>query len=75
VQWEIWQKGFSEDRILDQESCVQHKLYINNNAVQAGLAQTAEDSLLFCISSKIENCEEASGRQRLKPGFRKLGSA
>jgi hypothetical protein len=43
VQWEIWQKGFSEDRILDQESCVQHKLYINNNAVQAGLAQTAED--------------------------------
>jgi len=40
---EIWQKGFSEDRVYDRESFLFHKSYIDNNAVKAGLARSPEE--------------------------------
>ena len=40
---EIWQKGFSEDRVYDRESFLYHKSYIDNNAVKAGLARSPEE--------------------------------
>ena len=40
---EVWQKGFSEDRVFDRESFLVHKRYIENNAVKAGLARAPEE--------------------------------
>ena len=40
---EIWQRGFSEVRVFDRESFLKHRSYIDNNPVEAGLAQTAEE--------------------------------
>jgi len=41
-QGEIWQRGFSEVRIADAQSFMQHREYIIQNPVKAGLAETAE---------------------------------
>jgi putative transposase len=36
---EIWQRGFSDVQILDDKSFQQHREYIENNPVKAGLAK------------------------------------
>ena len=41
VRIEVWQKGFSEVRVDDQESFQRHKAYIAANPVKAGLAASA----------------------------------
>jgi putative transposase len=41
-QGEVWQRGFSEVRISDGESFLQHREYIVQNPVEAGLVDTAE---------------------------------
>ena len=41
-QGEVWQGGFSEVRINDEQSFMQHREYIVQNPVKAGLADTAE---------------------------------
>ena len=38
---EVWQKGFSEVRVSDKPSFLQHKSYIAENPVKAGLAAAA----------------------------------
>ena len=35
---EIWQRGYSDVRIIDDKSFQQHREYIENNPVKAGLA-------------------------------------
>jgi putative transposase len=40
---EIWQRGFSDVRIVDEQSFQQHRGYIENNPVKAGLAKSAEE--------------------------------
>ena len=40
---EIWQRGFSEVRIVDERSFQQHREYIENNPVRAGLANLAAE--------------------------------
>jgi putative transposase len=40
---DIWQRGFSEVRVDDRASFLAHREYIDNNLVEAGLAQTAEE--------------------------------
>jgi putative transposase len=40
---EIWQKGFSDVRITDEESYSRHVEYIFENPVKAGLARSAEE--------------------------------
>src|SRR6516225_6719306 len=42
-QREIWQRGFSDERVWDRESFLQHRSYIDDNPVKAGLASAAED--------------------------------
>jgi putative transposase len=42
-QGEIWQRGFSDVRIQDEQSFEQHREYIENNPVKAGLANSAEE--------------------------------
>jgi putative transposase len=42
IQGEIWQRGFSEVRVMDRSSFLKHREYIENNAVKAGLADSPE---------------------------------
>ena len=39
---EVWQRGFSEVRVLDRASFLKHREYIENNPVKAGLVDTPE---------------------------------
>ncbi|HEX3102929.1 MAG TPA: transposase [Terriglobales bacterium] len=56
---EIWQRGFSEVRIIDRTSFLAHKEYIDENPVKAGLAARAED-YPYC-SAYLRNKKKASG--------------
>ena len=40
---EIWQRGFSDVRIVDERSFEEHRAYIGNNPVAAGLAVSPEE--------------------------------
>jgi putative transposase len=40
---EIWQRGFSDEQVNDDESFIRHSRYIDNNPVKAGLASSPED--------------------------------
>jgi len=40
---EVWQRGFSDVRINDEESHRQHRAYIENNPVKAGLANSPDE--------------------------------
>jgi putative transposase len=40
---EIWQRGYSDVRILDDNSFQLHREYIENNPVKAGLANRADE--------------------------------
>jgi putative transposase len=42
-QGEIWQRGYSDVQILGDGSFRQHRAYIDNNPVKAGLAGTPEE--------------------------------
>ena len=42
-QFEIWQPGFSDERVWDRESFLRHRSYIENNPVKAGLADKPEN--------------------------------
>jgi putative transposase len=42
-QGEVWQRGFSEVRVLDRASFLRHREYIDDNPVRAGLADSAEN--------------------------------
>ena len=39
---EVWQRGFSEERVANQESFLQHREYIAANPVKAGLVDSPE---------------------------------
>jgi putative transposase len=43
VVHELWQRGFSEERVRDRESFLAHRKYIGENPVRQGLAETPED--------------------------------
>jgi len=40
---EIWQRGYSDVRILDDQSFQQHHEYIENNPVKAGLVNSPDE--------------------------------
>jgi len=40
---EVWQRGFSDVRITDEDSFRQHSLYIGQNPIRAGLAEKANE--------------------------------
>jgi putative transposase len=40
---EIWQRGYSDEQVLDERSFQQHREYIDNNPVKAGLANSPEE--------------------------------
>jgi putative transposase len=40
---EIWQRGFSDVRVNDEQGFEQHREYIENNPVKAGLTNSPEE--------------------------------
>jgi len=40
---EVWQRGFSDVQVKDEESLAAHRLYIYNNPLKAGWASVAEE--------------------------------
>ena len=40
---EIWQRGYSDVRVLDDQSFQKHREYIENNPVKAGLASRPDE--------------------------------
>jgi putative transposase len=45
---EVWQRGFTEVQVMNQDSFEQHRSYIDNNPVKAGLV-TSADEYPFCF--------------------------
>ena len=45
---EVWQRGFTEVQVMNQQSFETHRAYIGENPVKAGLAASAED-YPFCF--------------------------
>ncbi len=61
---EIWQRGFSDHRIRDLNDYLQHRNYIHQNPVEAGLVSKAEE---YPYSSASGQYELDGMPQRLKP--------
>jgi putative transposase len=62
-QGEIWQRGFSEVRVNNEQSFMKHREYIAQNPVKAGLVDTAEQYPYgYTFLAKRKN-------QGLKPTF------
>jgi putative transposase len=40
---EVWQRGYSDVQIVDDQSFQRHRTYIDNNPVKAGLANAPEE--------------------------------
>ena len=40
---EVWQRGYSDVQIIDEQSLLRHRAYIDNNPVKAGLAHAPEE--------------------------------
>jgi putative transposase len=55
---EIWQRGFSEVRVEDMASFSQHRAYIAQNPVAAGLANSAEE-FPYCYAYLVK--QKAAG--------------
>jgi putative transposase len=64
---EVWQRGFSEVRVNDEESFGAHRQYIAQNPVRAGLVESAE-SYRWCFETLRKR--KAQG---LKPGSIRAG--
>jgi putative transposase len=62
----VWQKGFSEIRVLDAETFENQAAYIRNNPVAAHLVKSAEE---YPYSSASSPSELDPQPQRLKPIF------
>jgi putative transposase len=62
---EVWQRGFSEVQVLGEGSLAQHRAYIANNPVKAGLVDSPE-KYPFCFESlarkkEVRRAEAAQG--------------
>lgn len=60
----VWQKGFSELRVLDAQAYANQRLYIHNNPVEQHLAERAED---YPYSSTHAGFDLDPAPQGLKP--------
>jgi putative transposase len=62
-QGEVWQRGFSEVRIADAQNFMQHREYIVQNPVKAGLVETAEQypySYTHLAKKKVQGLKSKS---------------
>jgi len=47
---EVWQRGFADSQVMNRQSYLQHRAYIANNPVKAGLVDSPEQ-YPFCFES------------------------
>jgi putative transposase len=66
-QGEVWQRGFSDVRIVDELSFKQHRAYIDNNPVKAGLAD-APGKYAYCSTFLKEQKRKGAARRADVPG-------
>ena len=60
---EIWQRGYSDVRILDDQSFQRHREYIENNPVKAGLANRPAEypfGTAFLKKQKLAGAKQAA---------------
>jgi putative transposase len=65
---EIWQRGFSDVRVVDERSFQQHKEYIEKNPVKAGLANSLEEypfGSVYLKKRKLAGAEAQSQVRRV----------
>jgi putative transposase len=62
---EIWQRGYSDVRILDDQSFQQHREYIENNPVKAGLANKPDEYPFGTAYLKKQKHAEAKAQSLL----------
>jgi putative transposase len=60
---EIWQRGFSDVRIIDEQSFEEHRAYIENNPVKAGLVNSAEEYPFGSVHLKKRRVAGAKARE------------
>jgi putative transposase len=74
---EVWQRGFSELRVNDDENFENHRAYIAMNPVKAGLSSSPEE-FPWCLRSLIRKKAavraENHGLTTLPPSFDPLGA-
>jgi putative transposase len=59
---EVWQRGFTEVQVMNQESFEKHREYIAQNPVKAELVASA-DEFPFCFRSLAKRKAEAMARR------------
>jgi putative transposase len=57
---EVWQRGFTEVQVLNQQNFEAHRTYIAENSVKAGLVASTEE-YPFCFCSLARKKKELSG--------------
>jgi putative transposase len=67
VLGEIWQRGFSEVQVMNQESFVAHRKYIAENPVKAGLVDSPEKYPFWYGYLVKLKAEAHAAQQGLKP--------
>ena len=67
---EVWQRGFSETRVNDPQSYENHREYIAQNPVIAGLADSPEEySLCFAALTKGRDSRTGTRPGQLSPNL------
>jgi putative transposase len=59
---EIWQRGFSDVRVPDEQSFQAHQAYIHNNPVKAGIARSAGEYPYGSLYLKLRKRAGAEAR-------------
>lgn len=63
---EVWQRGFSDEQITDEQSFRRHRAYIENNPVKAGLVSSPEDYMFGSAYLKKQKQAEAKKAQEME---------
>jgi putative transposase len=69
-QGEVWQRGFSEVPISDRQSFFEHREYIAQNPVKAGLVDIAEQyhyCYIYLAKKKAQGLKRLIRRRPLRP--------
>ena len=66
---EVWQRGFSETRVENRESYLQHREYIAGNPVKAGLVDSAE-KFPYCFEYLARRKAAGAKAPSMVPGLR-----
>ena len=65
---EIWQRGYSDVRVVDERSFQQHREYIGNNPVRKGLANSLEEYRFGSAYLKKRKHAGAKAQSLIQPG-------